>query len=80
MLAVITLILIQSWPLTNHISVGSGLQKYPDPQVCIHFLLLPWYLNILDGNSDVVAHAKRKMDLLGEKNVIRDSSLSNQMP
>ena len=35
---------------------------------------------ILDGNSEQVAHAWRKIGLSGEGNPIGDCSRSNQMP
>ena len=35
---------------------------------------------ILDGNSEHVAHARRKIGLLGEKYLLCDCSRSNQMP
>ena len=34
----------------------------------------------LDDNSEHVAHAWRKIDLLGENNPVCDCSLSNQIP
>ena len=35
---------------------------------------------ISDGNSEIVAHARRKIGHLGEKHPICDFSRSNQMP
>ena len=35
---------------------------------------------LLDGNSEHVGHAWRKIGLFGEKNPICDCSRSNQMP
>ena len=41
---------------------------------------LPSMVLILDGNSEHVAHASRKIGLFEEKNTICDFSRSNQMP